>query len=246
MRAQEIAAAMSPGSSIPMYQQIKDVITSKIHSGEWPAGSMLPSENQLAEALGASRMTVNRPFRELALAGLLKRVHGVGTFVSEPIRQASLIELKPVAEEIRAQGKSHSADILRFKKLKAGRDLAKRLSLPAGAPLIHIVLVHYQDDIPIQLEDRYVNPTVVNDFENVDFSQITPSEYLLQQLKPDQLEHVVQAIKADAFTAQQLQIVPDEPCLRLRRRTWQQDTIVTAVDMIYPGDRYELGARYSP
>ena len=78
---------LSGDASTPVYRQIKDAIMARIDNGDWPPGHMLPSENELAAQLGASRMTINRPLRELADNGVLKRVHGLGTFVAERPRQ---------------------------------------------------------------------------------------------------------------------------------------------------------------
>ncbi len=66
----------------PLYQQIKNTIQVKIRSGDWRAGQKLPSENDLVEALGVSRMTVHRALRELTHDGLINRVHGLGSFVA--------------------------------------------------------------------------------------------------------------------------------------------------------------------
>lgn len=237
---------LSGDGSVPIYQQIKDAITDKIKRGDWQPGQLIPSENQLAEALGASRMTINRPLRELAAEGLLRRVHGLGTFVAEPARHASLIELRSIAEEIKSQGKSHRAEVLSLNKVKAKNVLAERMGVQPGATLFHVVVVHYQDDVPIQLESRYVNPAVVPDFMQVDFSTTTPADYLIGQIRPDELEHVVQAIMPDQFMARHLAIAATEPCLRLQRRTWKDATIVTSAELVYPSSRYDLGSRYSP
>jgi len=236
---------MLPGdASLPLYRQIKNAIVEKISSGEWEPGEKIPSENQLAADLGASRMTINRPLRELTTEGLLLRVPGLGTFVAEPPRHASLLELKPIAEEIVAQGKKHHAQVLSLAQIKTKQALAERMGVRAGDALFHIVLVHYQDDVPIQLETRHVNPDLVPDFMGVDFTRITPSEYLIGQIRPDELEHIVQAIMPDKYIGERLSIPMTEPCLRLKRRTWKDNTVVTAVDLIYPSSLYDLGARY--
>ena len=107
-------------------------------------------------------------------------------------------------------------------------------------------MIHYQDDVPIQLESRHVNPDLVPEFLQVDFTSITPTDYLISQLRPEELEHIVQAIMPDDFLATQLSIPLTEPCLKLRRRTWKGGRIVTSVDLVYPSSRYELGARYLP
>ena len=109
-----------------------------------------------------------------------------------------------------------------------------------------LMMVHYQDGIAIQLEHRYVNPSLVPDFLEVDFSATTPADYLISQIRADELEHIVQAILPDEFIAEQLDIPALEPCLKLQRRTWKDGQVVTSVDLIYPSSRYDLGARYTP
>lgn len=232
--------------SLPMYQRIKNTIQTKVTKGEWLPGVHVPSENQLAADLNVSRMTINRSFRELSAEGVLKRVHGLGTFVAEKPRQASLIELRSIAEEIKSQGKVHRAEILLLEEVSADSDVAERMKVAPGAMLFHIIVTHFQGELPIQLEDRYIDPVLVPDFMSVDFNQTTPTEYLISQIKPDELEHIVQAILPDERLAVRLAIPENEPCLRLKRRTWKDDNVVTSVYLDYPSSRYDLGARYTP
>ena len=97
----------------------------------------------------------------------------------------------------------------------------------------------------MQLETRYVNPTILPEFIDQDFGAITSTAYLLQQFKPDEMEHRVQAIMPDASTRRLLAMDSAQPCLELTRRTWKQNQVVTYVVLTYPGDRYDLGARYA-
>lgn len=242
------SGSMSParlGSPQPLYQQIKDRILERIADGRWRAGTKIPSENQLVKELEVSRMTVHRALRELAQEGHVQRVAGVGTFASEPPRHASLIELRNIADEVRAQGSRHSARLIcqRFEDLSA--DLAERMERPVGTSAAHITLVHSRDGLPIQLEDRWVDPQVVPDFMAVNFVEVTPSEHLLRSIRPQEMEHVVQAVLPDATTCRLLAMPADEPCLRLERRTWNQDRVVTYAVLTYPSSRYALGARYT-
>lgn len=237
---------LQDNASLPMYQRIKNTIQHKIRRGEWLPGMQIPSENQLASDLNVSRMTINRPFRELTAEGVLRRVHGLGTFVAEPPRHASLLELRSIAEEIAAQGKTHRAEVLSLAEAPATVCAAKRLGIQAGERLFHIVVTHFQDEVPIQVEDRYVYPALVPDFMQVDFTRITPTEYLISRIKPTEMEHIVQAIMPDELLMARLAIPEHEPCLRLQRRTWQDNTVVTSTYLTYPSSRYELSARYQP
>ncbi len=244
-RETSAAIALPQNTSRPLYQQIKDSIRAKIHSGSWLPGRKIPSEHSLVADLGVSRMTVHRALRELTRDGYLDRVHGLGTFVREPPGVVSLIELRNIADEIRARGKNHRAEVQAFSELTATPELAARMELGPGARLFHILLSHSQDGIPIQIEDRYVNPHRVPQFMAQDFSLTTPAEYLLGLYRPDEMEHRVQAILPDARMCELLAIDAAEPCLRMQRRTWKQGAVVTLATFIYPGSRYDLAARYN-
>ena len=236
---------ISKAAPEPIYQQIKRTIQQRIGSGEWPAGQKLPSENELVAALEVSRMTINRALRELTQEGLIERVHGLGSFVAEAPRHASLIELQDIALEIAQHGRRHRSQVLEQKTLPANAAIAAQLELPAAQQVFHVRLVHFQDDTPIQLESRYVNPAAMPDFMAQDFSRVTPTAYLLEQFKPDEMEHRVSAVMPDTAMRELLAMADGQPCLQLIRRTWHQQQVVTYVTLTYPGDRYELGARYA-
>ncbi len=229
----------------PLYRRIKEQIITRVRSGEWPVGHRIPSENKLVEELGVSRMTVNRALRELSQEGYLARVQGVGTFVKELPQQSSLLELRNIAEEIKAQGHVHKARIEHRAEVVADHALAERMEIALGDPVFHIVLVHHSDDLPVQLEDRYVNPAVAPDFMAQSFLEQTPTQYLLDTSPVDELEHRVCAIMASPRQLELLDIAAHEPCLALHRRSWSVGRVVTSAVLIYPASRYELHSRYA-
>jgi len=229
----------------PIYQQIKATIEQKISSGEWPAGQKLPSENDLVQALDVSRMTINRALRELTQQGLVNRVHGRGSFVAERPRHASLIELEDIAVEVAQAGKRYHAEIINLNQGPADAELAELMQVDVGSELFFLRAVHFQDNQPIQLESRYVNPQLVPEFMQQDYAKVTSTAYLLQQFRPEEMEHIVKAVIADPTTRELLQISREQPCLELSRRTWFNQQVVTQVTLTYPGNRYDLGARYA-
>lgn len=231
-------------TALPLYQQIKNEIRDKIQQQSWPPGKRVPSENELVENLGVSRMTVHRALRELTHEGLLERVHGLGTFVAEPARHASLITLQDIAEEVRNRGLTHHCKVLGLKSIKASSSIARLMEVKHGTTLYHLRAVHFQEDLPIQFEDRMVNPRMAPDFVKQDFTAHTATEYLVGLIKPDEMEHIVQAVLPDKRVSTALKIEAEEPCLRLLRRTWKDQTVVTRVALIYPGSRYDLVERY--
>jgi GntR family histidine utilization transcriptional repressor len=237
--------SISKSAPEPIYLQIKKAIQQRIVSGEWPSGQKLPSENELVNALDVSRMTINRALRELTQEGLIERVHGLGSFVAEAPRHMSLIELQDIALEIAQHGRQHSSRVLSQATVSADARVAAQMQIPVGSPVYHLRAVHCQDDQPIQFESRYVNPAEMPQFMQQDFSRTTATAYLLEQFKPDEMEHRVSAVMPDPELRELLEMQQGQPCLQLTRRTWHQHQVVTYVTLTYPGDRYELGARYA-
>jgi GntR family histidine utilization transcriptional repressor len=228
----------------PLYRKLKNHILMQMRSGEWAAGRRVPSENQLVAEFGVSRMTANRALRELMHDGYLDRIRGLGTFVKAPPGYSSLIELRNIVEEISARGHHHESRIVELLSVKADRKLAAVFNVKLGKALYLITLVHFENDLPVQLERRHVNPSVAPFFLRQDFTKTTPTAYLLSVAPVDELEHCVRAVMPDRQARKLLRISPREPCLELHRLSWFDGQVVTSVTFTYPAGRYELKSRY--
>ena len=66
---------------LPVYKQIRRCIAERIERGDYPTGSMIPSENELAEEFGTTRLTIRSAMDELVKSGQIRRVQGKGAFV---------------------------------------------------------------------------------------------------------------------------------------------------------------------
>ncbi|WP_295517095.1 histidine utilization repressor [uncultured Pseudomonas sp.] len=228
----------------PFYEQVKQLILRQIHSGAWPPHQKIPSEAELVAQLGFSRMTVHRALRELTSDGLLVRMQGVGTFVAEPKGQAALFEVHNIADEIASRGHRHRLEVIRMQSETANGERSVALGVREGQPVFHSVIVHYENDIPVQIEDRYVNPAVAPDYLEQDFSTETPYVYLNRLAPLTEGEHVVEAVLASQEEQQLLRIPAEEPCLLIRRRTWSGRRTVTSARLLYPGSRYRLEGHF--
>lgn len=227
-----------------LYQQIKDFVVGKIQRGTWKAGDKLPSENDFVVQFGMSRMTVNRALRELAAQGRIRRVAGVGSFVAEEKPQANLLKIASFAEDIRQRGHDYECKIIVVERISASLEIASILGLRTGESVFHSLCVHHEDGVPMQLEDRYVNPRMVPDFARQDFSLEQPADFLVRTVLLDQMEHVVDAVLPTKEQARLLQMDASQPCLLLTRRTWHREVPITIVRCLHPGMRYRLGSRF--
>ncbi|CAB3920794.1 histidine utilization repressor [Achromobacter deleyi] len=237
--------AQATAPPAPLYAHLKQMIAQQIRSGAWPAHYRVPSESELVQELGYSRMTVNRALRELTAEGLLVRMQGVGTFVAQPKTRSALFAVNNIADEITARGHRHHSRVVRLFEEPAGGEQASALDIREGQPVFHSIIVHFEDDVPIQLEDRYVNVRLAPDYLQQDFTQHTPYEYLTRVAPLTEGEHVVEAIVAKPRECQLLQIDRTEPCLLIRRRTWSGERVVTLARLIHPGSRHRLEGKFS-
>lgn len=227
-----------------LYRRAKDYVQDKLGRGEWKPGDLIPSENRLVLELGMSRMTVNRALRELTEEGHLVRVSGVGTFVAESKPQSNLLRITNIADEILARGHRYDCQVLHLGRESASMPIASALALATGASVFHLLCVHYEEGVPVQLEDRYVNPELVPDFLGQAFGeQLQAAKYLLQVIRPDEMEHIVEANHPSSEESKLMQIDSNEPCLVLLRRTWNSGKVVTYVRLVHPSSRYRLGSR---
>ncbi|HEV2676335.1 MAG TPA: histidine utilization repressor [Aliidongia sp.] len=229
---------------LPLYQRIKRGIVRKIDSGAWGRDQRIPSENELVRVLGVSRMTVNRAFSELADEGVLIRIHGVGTFVGGGAPLAPLMEIRNIADEIAQRDHRHGMRLLCREVALAPTEIAGLFDVAPGRRLFHTIIVHTEDDLPVQLEDRYVNPALAPAYLDQDFATITPHQYLMAVAPLSEGEHLVEAVLTEAWEAGHLRIELTEPCLLVRRRTWSDGGLVSSARLLYPGSRYRLGGRF--
>ena len=243
MKAAVLSTARSPQ---PIYRKLKNYIEQQILSGAWQPDMKIPSENQFVEMLGISRMTVHRALRELTADGHLVRLHGVGTFVAPPKARSALLEIRSIAEEIKERGGVHTSELHLLEEEPASPRLAVAMGLPTRGNLYHSITVHRDSGIAIQLSDRHVNPSFAPDYIRQDFSEITPSEYLLKVAHPDEVEHVVEASMPDEQVQRLLEIAESEPCLVLNRMTWVKGLLATNNRIVWPGSRHSIGGRFRP
>lgn len=143
-------------------------------------------------------MTINRALRELTDEGWLVRLQGVGTFVAEPKGQSALFEVRSIAEEIAARRHQHRCEVLTLERVRANAIQASALNVNESDVIFHSIMVHYENDLPVQIEDRCVNADIAVDYLTQDYRQTTPHAYLSRIAPLTEGEHIVEAVRATA------------------------------------------------
>ncbi len=236
-------------SPIPLpptrYQQVKQYITDKIMSGEWRAGHRIPTEEELVASLGISRMTIHRALRELVAEGFVRRKAGAGTFVEHERPSLDLLQVRNIADEIKGRGHRHESKVHLLEEVTATAESAQALGLAAGIRVFHSVIVHLENAWPVQLEERYVNPSNAPAYLKQDYLTITTNAYLSTTGPLERTEHNIEAIRPTALMCDLLKISPEEPCLQMHRRTWSNGGVTSRAWLTHPGSRYRIGQPFN-
>ena len=228
------------------YARVKEFLKQGLSDGRWPPDALMPSESELVAQFGVSRMTVTRALRELQSEGLVHRVQGLGTYASHLAPVSSTLTIRDLHDEIVARGHRHHAVVHVVREEVCGTELAPKLGLVTGAPVFHTLIVHHENGVPLQCEDRYVNPACAPDYLQTDFTRITPTHYLLEVAPLWEAQYAIESGNATPQESRLLGVGAREPCLIIVRRTVNHNVPITLARLVHPGSRYRLQGQFKP
>ncbi|SMG23124.1 histidine utilization repressor [Paraburkholderia susongensis] len=234
----EPAQPVAARKLVPAYEQIKRYVIEHIANGTWKTGEMIPSETELVKEFGVARMTVSRALRELTAERVLTRAQGLGTFVAPRDVESTVLDIRNIADEVAARGHRYSAQVL---TLEACHDpqAFDALTVRKG-PVFHSQIVHHEEGVPIQYEDRYVNPLVFPNYLEQDFTAETPNRYMVRLAPIQYAKFRIYAQRPDAHVRRHLAMEIGEPCLMMWRHTWIGELVATSVRLWHPASRFHL------
>lgn len=228
-----------------LHDTIRDDLEHRILSGIWPPGHKVPSELDLSEDYGCSRMTVNKVMTQLAAAGLILRRRRVGSVVLPQKSQNAVLEIHNVKEEVLARGGWYHHDVVALEVQPEAHGTLV-LDLETQGAALRIETMHYSDETPFCFEDRLIFLDAVPQAETETFETTPPGAWLLSHVPWSAAEHEIAAASAEGALADRLGIPPSAPCLTVSRRTWKNGLPVTSVRFSYPGTMHSLRARFTP
>lgn len=221
-------------------EQVRQHVISMIRDG-LGAHSQLPTEREMAENLGISRLTIRRALSTLENDGVIYRVQGSGTFVSEQ-RVRKSFELNSFSEDMKNRGYSTRALTVEVRQVPAGPKIGYELEIAPTDMVVHIKRVRAANDTPVCVENAYIPLAIAPNL-----TQETLGDSLYETLDKSygaRVERADQIIEAAVLTPQEAEIL-QAPAFSaafhiLRTGYDTRGRAVEYSDSIYRGDRYDF------
>ncbi|CUH48053.1 GntR family transcriptional regulator [Ruegeria atlantica] len=225
------------------FQVVRDEVKRRIESRIWPQGSLLPTETQLAEEFNCARATVNRALRELSDQGFVERKRKSGTRVKkEPSKHAKL-EFSLARQTVESQNATYRYSLVERNVVASPGWLASQIAVSADIRVLQVICMHYANNRPFQLEERWINIDAVPEIEHADLTNHGPHEWLLNASPFTESEVSFCAISADGRLAEFMGTTPGTSMIQLERTTWKNGNPIAFARMTHhPG--YCIRTRY--
>jgi len=205
-------------SPLSLHHQLHQVLLDRIKRGELQPGSRLPTEAELGEQYGVSRITVRQAVGELARQGWVYRVQGSGTYVTHKVFPQNLHHLTSFTEDMRAYGKAPTSRLLALDVTTPPADVAA--ALKHDGPVTRIERVRLDEGRPIEVQTSYLPTKYPIDPERFEDTtslyELLTREYGVHLHAADE---TLEAVRVDERDAQLLGLQAGEPILRVERVT---------------------------
>ncbi|WP_053218161.1 GntR family transcriptional regulator [Virgibacillus senegalensis] len=229
---------------VPIYHQIKTLITKKIDDKLWNVDDMIPSERELTNQLSISRMTVRHAINDLVNEGVLYRKRGKGTFVGKPKIDQVLSKLSSFTEDMKKRGLKPGSKVLHVKEVPACEKIGGVLEVEEGFPVIEVFRLRLADDEPMALERSFLPAEKVASILNYSLE----NKSLYKELKEKynlNVAFATQTIEISYLSKPQdsdlLEVNVGTPVLLIKRHTYSDEkTPLEYVESLYRADRYKF------
>lgn len=230
----------------PLYVQLMAEIKNMIRTGKYAAGDRIPTEPELAEMYGVSRITVRKTIELLCQEGYLTKQQGKGTFVDPPkiYRKIEVEKSVGFSEACHVNGRIPTSHVLSIQRIKAEKWHASFFPLEKEERLLSIRRIMSADDVPILLEQLYFPENKFKDLdgmklENASLYALLKAEYGFTE--PPRSKSTIEAGTADKENAELLHILRGEPILILCNYMWDSkgEPAYISLEQIV-GSRYRI------
>ncbi|MBW8011483.1 MAG: GntR family transcriptional regulator [Chloroflexi bacterium] len=231
--------------AIPLYQVVAQSILSQIESGELQPNERIPSESEMGRIFAVGRNTVRHAISDLVNQGVLKTVHGLGTFVADNRMTKTAEYLYGFTQEMQMRGKKVTSQVLEARLIPADTFLSRRLNIQLGAEVVFLYRVRMMDGEPTAIERSYLPHQLFPDLLENDFAIASLYETLSNAYgkRPDHAEQEIEASLATPEVARLLGLTPPVVVLVFHRETRTSNgQVIEYVDSELRADRVRFYA----
>lgn len=228
-----------------LHRTITADLAAEIRSGAWPPGHRIPFEHELSARYGCARATANKAVHALAAQGLVERRRRAGTFVARPHIQSAVLRIPDIQAEILARGQAYLWALL-TRRLRRGRMGGEEAAWGPSGAILEIRGLHLANAKAFAVEHRLINLDEVPLAADEDFTHSPPGAWLLSHVAWTEARHEIAAVNPDLVDAAALGVARSRACLSLKRWTWRMAAGITFTRQIFPGDAFDLTARFTP
>jgi len=232
---------LDKSSFTPLYFQIQVQLLKQIQSGQLQAGDLLPAEEELCRLYGVSRMTARQSLQALKHQGLVHSQKGRGTFVIHPKVEKKIAHLSGFSAEMRSLGMHPASRILEQATIAATPEIAVRLGVAPGLPLLELRRLRFADAIPVAIEHVWLSLANFPGIEKIDFTHRSLYETLRERygIRVGSADEIIEARAPTRREAKLLEISPRLSLLVITRtiRTVEGKPVEASLSL-YRGDRY--------
>jgi GntR family transcriptional regulator len=232
-------------SRVPLYYQLENLLREKILSGAFVAKDRLPTESELIQQYGVSRITVRQALAALADEGLIERQQGRGTFVAERRTRRKpfegTIHLTGSLDELIDMALDTPIKVLDMTRVEADPHEAELLGLQTGEPVFRVKRLRLRDGKPFSLIVNYLPAEIGARFTNEELSSGSLLRLLEKKfgLHLESAKQQITADLADPYVAGLLDVRIGSPLLSIERTVYTDDgRPVEYVRVLYRSDLY--------
>lgn len=229
-------------SPVPMYTQIKEILRTRILDGTYKSHEQMPSESELTLSFGVSRITVRQALGDLQKEGLIFKIHGKGTYVSQPKAFQNLGKLQGFGEAMASMGYETFSQVVSYKIIPADKTISQKLALDKNEMVSEIRRVRYLNRAPISLDVSYLPKEIgerlnKEDLAYRDIFLILENDY---GYSLGQADLQIEAMLADESLGGLLNLEEGSPVLRIERLTFTTDNKPLDFEYLYyRGDAFQ-------
>lgn len=234
-------------SHIPLWEQLHQILIMKIRN-DWEPGDKIPSENELSKEYELSRMTVRAVLTRLVEHGLLYRVPGKGTFVSEKKNIITPLPFMGIREQLEDQGVQINTVVLRNEKVKLTERIANILGVPVGTRVHLVERLRYIGDETLSAHRSYLKidgTFLIKHAERLISDQLCVILEDSYKIRPTMIKETLESVYATTKLSKKLGVDDTYPLLYLKDYKYQNSEIFEYSEVYIKADKIKLAFEYN-